>query len=151
MKSKLVMSAAAVVTSVVTAFNIDAPQNDNDPSLSAYQRKCSAALGAFVASIPMLDRGQYSVSYGEAFRPESVAKEYARRGIGIAKSLHTQRLAVDLNLFVDGVHVTDSESHKPLADLWLMLGPKYGIEPAAGAYFSKPDGGHYSCARGGVK
>jgi hypothetical protein len=55
-----------------------------------------------------------------------------------------------LNLFVNGKFVTDSESHRPLAELWMTMAPKFGVEPAAGVYFRKPDGNHYSCKWKGV-
>ncbi len=152
MKVKAAMTVAALVASIVGVGSMDSSNSDVVTSgpLSEYQRKCSQAIGAFLYAIPMLDRGQYSVSLGEAFRPESVAREYARKGKGIANSLHTQRLAIDLNLFVDGKFRTDSEAHRPLAELWLALAPKYGVEPAAGVNFSKPDGNHYSCKWQGV-
>jgi hypothetical protein len=58
---------------------------------------------------------------------------------------------VDLNLFVDKQFATDSAAHKPLAELWMRTGGAFGVEPAAGYYFVKQDGNHYSCAYGGVK
>ncbi len=143
---KAVVTAATGAAALAIGAFIPAP---DDPSLSGYQRRCANALSVFVSQIPRIDRGQYSVSYGEAFRPQSVAAAYARQGVGIANSLHTQRLAIDLNLFIDGEFQTSSEAHRPLADLWLAMGKQLGVEPAAGYYFN--DGNHYSCAWGNRK
>lgn len=41
----------------------------------------------------------YQVTLGEAFRPEWVAAIYAQQHKGILHSNHTERLAIDLNLF----------------------------------------------------
>lgn len=133
---------------VALTIGVFIPMPD-EPSLGAYQARCANALATFITQIPKIDRGQYAVTFGEAFRPQSVAAAYARQGIGIANSLHTQRLAIDLNLFIDGKFQTSTEAHKPLADLWLALGKQMGVEPAAGYYFN--DGNHYSCAYGGRK
>jgi hypothetical protein len=111
--------------------------------------RCSQALAFFVTQIPQIDNGRHQVTFGEAHRPTWVAAEYARRGLGIATSLHIDRLAIDLNLFIDGKFQTTTAAHKPLADLWLTIGPKFGIVPAAGYRFN--DGNHYSCSWKGRK
>ena len=36
---------------------------------------------------------------------------------------HLKKLAVDINLFIDGKYVTDKESYKPLHDYWKSLHP----------------------------
>ena len=40
------------------------------------------------------------------------------------KSGHLDRLAVDLNLFVNGQYKTEKEAYKPLAEYWKSLHPK---------------------------
>jgi len=52
-------------------------------------------------------------------------------------SLHYKRLAIDLNLFKDGVWLKKSEDHKPLGDYWESLDP----QNRWGGRFS--DGNHY--------
>lgn len=47
------------------------------------------------------DRGM-RLTFGEAYRTPEQAVLNAKKGSGIANSLHTQRLAVDFNLFVNG-------------------------------------------------
>ena len=41
----------------------------------------------------------YKLTFGEAYRTPEQAKLNAKTGAGISNSLHTQRLAVDFNLF----------------------------------------------------
>ena len=142
--------AAAAAAALSVGFFV--PHVPTGDGLGAYQQRCAQALSFFLTQIPLIiPAGKYQVSLGEAFRPISVARSYAQAGIGVANSLHTKRLAIDLNLFVDGKYATDSAAHKPLADLWLIVGKEFGVVPAAGVYFSKPDGNHYSCAWESVK
>lgn len=85
----------------------------------------------------------YGVTLGEAYRPPELAALYARQGRGIANSLHTQRLAVDLHLFRDGKFLSTTEAHAPLGEWWESIGGAWG------GRFN--DGGHYSLTYGGRK
>lgn len=89
----------------------------------------------------------YDVTFGEAWRPEWVAEEYARQGKGIVNSLHTLRLAIDLNLFKDGKYLTDSSEYKKAGEIWKGLHPlnRWGGD------FKKPDGNHFSMEHNGVQ
>jgi hypothetical protein len=87
----------------------------------------------------------YELTYGEAWRTQAQAKEYARTGKGIANSLHIDRLAVDFNLFVAGEYKTASEAYKPLGEYWESLHP----DCAWGGRFG--DGNHFSLAHNGRK
>lgn len=148
--NKVKSTAAALVAASTVGWFID--DTPTGPGLGEYQQRCAQALAFFVTQVPLIEpRGKYQVTYGEFFRPISVARSYGQQGIGISNSLHTKRLAVDLNLFVDGKFATDSEAHRPLAELWLQTGAPFGVVPTAGVYFAKPDGNHYSCAYQGVK
>lgn len=67
---------------------------------------------------------------GELFRPEVLQSIYLKTGKSKKqRSLHQDRLAIDLNLFVDtnndGVkdYVADSSKYKPLGDYWCSLHP----------------------------
>ncbi len=88
----------------------------------------------------------YACTFGECYRTPQQAALNAAAGIGIAHSEHTQRLAIDLNLFKDGVYQTESSAWKPWGDWWVTK------HPAArwGGNFSKPDGNHFSLTYGGV-
>jgi hypothetical protein len=65
----------------------------------------------------------YSVTFGEAKRSPEQAAIYAKEGKGIIDSLHCKRLAIDLNLFKDGVYLTDYADYKLFGDYWVTLHP----------------------------
>ena len=55
-----------------------------------------------------------------------------------AWSFHSKRLAIDLNLFIDGVYQRRTAAHRPIGEFWESLGGTWG------GRFSNPDGNHYS-------
>ena len=59
-----------------------------------------------------------------------------------AKSFHYKRLAIDLNLFIDGKYQKSSEAHLPLGVYWEKIGGTWG------GRFNKRDGNHYSWGEG---
>lgn len=138
----------ATILLAVAAATVGTLPVDDDPSLAHYQQRCAQALSFFIGQIPQRIPGA-QVTFGEAHRPTWVAAEYARRGLGISTSLHTQRLAVDLMLFRNGQYQTDSSAYREAAILWKNIGPAFGIIPGAGIDFG--DGNHFSCAYGGRK
>ena len=78
----------------------------------------------------------YDVTLGDAYRDP-------RCPYGEAKSLHKKRLAIDLNLFKDGVYLTSTEDHRPLGEYWESIGGSWG------GRFN--DGNHYSLAHDGMR
>jgi len=68
----------------------------------------------------------YELTFGDA---------WAKTG-HMAKSLHYDRLAIDLNLFKDGKYLSTTEDHKPLGEFWESIGGSWG------GRFN--DGNHYS-------
>lgn len=90
----------------------------------------------------------YELTFGEAYRTPEQAALNAKSGKGIFNSLHTQRLAIDLNLFKNGVYLPTSASHKPLGDYWKSLSPMccWG-----GDFRPSADGNHYSITHDGRK
>jgi hypothetical protein len=68
----------------------------------------------------------YELTFGDTW-----AKDGHKAG-----SFHYKRLAIDLNLFRDGVYLTDTESHTPLGRYWESIGGTWG-----GRF---RDGNHYS-------
>ena len=87
----------------------------------------------------------YELSFGEAYRtPEQAARD-AQTNKGIFHSLHTLRLAVDFNLFVNGEYQWKSEMYQPLGEYWESIGGSWG------GRFSKPDGNHFSLEHEGVR
>jgi hypothetical protein len=92
----------------------------------------------------------YELSFGEAYRTPVQADLNARSGKGISNSLHTQRLAIDLNLFIDGKYQVYSLAHEPLGVFWESLStPEYTC--CWGGRFKKQDGNHYSIEHNGVR
>lgn len=95
----------------------------------------------------------YELTFGEAYRTPEQAAINASKGIGIKNSVHTKRLAVDLNLFLDtspdkddDIYQTNSEAYKELGQYWKTLHPlcRWGGD------FHKPDGNHFSMEHEGV-
>ena len=60
----------------------------------------------------------YEVTLNEVYRPKEMAEIYAKKGIGIKDSLHIKKLAVDINLFKDGVYLKTTENHRFLGEWW---------------------------------
>jgi hypothetical protein len=85
----------------------------------------------------------YEITFGEAYRSPEEAARLAALGKGIATSLHTSRLAIDLNLFRNGVYLSSTEAHRPLGEWWEQQHPLCRW----GGRFK--DGNHYSLAHGG--
>ncbi|HCM1923108.1 TPA: M15 family metallopeptidase [Salmonella enterica subsp. salamae serovar 16:m,t:e,n,x] len=91
------------------------------------------------------DQHGLRLTFGEAFRTPEQAALNAKKGSGIKNSLHTQRLAIDFNLFVNGEYKTDSRDYLPLGEYWESIGGTWG------GRFSKPDGNHFSLEHNGIK
>ena len=86
----------------------------------------------------------YELTFGDAYRdPRLHGAVGVKIGYGAAGSLHKERLAVDFNLFKDGVFLTSTEDHRPLGEYWESLGGTWG------GRFN--DGNHYSIEHGGRK
>ena len=85
----------------------------------------------------------YEVTLGEAWRTPEQASRNAASGIGIANSLHCERLAIDLNLFKDGQYLQHDLDHEPLGLWWEAQGGSWG-----GRF---GDGNHYSLEHNGIK
>ena len=84
----------------------------------------------------------YELTIGDGFRdPRVFGLPGEAVGYGARWSCHKLRLAIDLNLFRDGVYLTRTEDHRPLGEFWESLHPecKWGGNFKAGA-----DGNHYS-------
>lgn len=92
------------------------------------------------------DEKGYRLTFGEAYRTPEQAALNAKKGSGISNSLHTQRLAVDLNLFINGVYQTRTEAYAPLGEYWESIGGSWG-----GRFKSNPDGNHFSLEHNGVR
>lgn len=86
----------------------------------------------------------YELTFGDAYRDPRLFGEVGKSmGYGAASSCHKLRLAVDLNLFKDGVFQTTTDAHRPLGEYWESLGGTWG------GRFN--DGNHYSLEYEGKK
>lgn len=112
-------------------------------TLSQKQQKFAQMVALLIQQAKSLG---YEVTLGEAYRPPEVAQIYARDGRGIANSLHTSRLAIDLNLFLDGKYLTQTEDYLPLGEWWETQGGAWG-----GRFQTRPDGNHFSLEHNGVR
>lgn len=112
-------------------------------------REKQSAFAELVAYLILeATRRGYRITFGEAYRSPEEAARLAKAGKGIANSLHTQRLAIDLNLFKNGVYLTSTAAHRPLGEWWESQSNSE-IECCWGGRFN--DGNHYSVAHGGRK
>jgi hypothetical protein len=111
-------------------------------SLGEQQRLFGRLVGELLHRI--YDEG-YEVTIDWAYRPPEVAAYYADLGIGVRSSLHTKKLAIDLNLFKDGVWLRNTEDHRPIGEWWERQHPLCRW----GGRFG--DGNHYSSERDGVR
>ncbi len=83
----------------------------------------------------------YELTLGDAYRdPRLHGALGVKMGYGHKDSNHKNRLAIDLNLFKDGVFLQATEDHKPLGEFWEKLHPLCRW----GGRFKSPDGNHYS-------
>jgi hypothetical protein len=60
-----------------------------------------------------------------------------------ANSLHYDKLAIDLNLFKNGVYLDKTEDHRELGEYWESIGGSWG------GRFKSRDGNHYSLEHNG--
>lgn len=90
----------------------------------------------------------YGLTWGETWRPPEMAAIYAAQHKGIKNSLHTQRLAVDLNLFKNGTFLTTVKDYESIGLYWEGLsGPDW--QCTWGGRFGDAD--HFSIEHEGIK
>ncbi len=87
-----------------------------------------------------IDEEGYSFTYGEAMRSPEQAEIYAKSGKGIKDSLHCKRLAIDINLFKDGIYLDDPKEYERFACFWEHLSP---ANRAGYNFKSRPDANHF--------
>lgn len=81
-------------------------------SLLEKQRRFARMVGVLIGWA--YDHG-YELTLGDAYRDP-------RCPYGSEVSLHKQRLAIDLNLYIEGVYQKTTEAHKPLGEFWESIG-----------------------------
>ena len=90
-------------------------------------------------------RKGFTARINEVKRDPRIAQLNAQSGAGIKNSLHLDGLAVDLNLFLGGKYLPDTEDHRALGEYWESLHPLCRW----GGRFN--DGNHYSITWQGRK
>jgi hypothetical protein len=88
----------------------------------------------------------YAVTLGEALRTQAQANANAESGAGISNSLHLIKLAIDLQLFIDGEYKSDAASYAPLGEFWKSIGGSWG-----GDFKTLVDANHFSLEHNGVR
>ena len=90
------------------------------------------------------------LTFGECWRTPEQAKRNADAGIGTLNSLHIERLAIDLNLFVGGVYMPDSAAYTRLGEYWKSLHSscRWGGDFKAP---TRKDGNHFSLSPDGKR
>ncbi len=91
----------------------------------------------------------YEITLGEAYRSAEEAARLAKLGKGIVGSLHTLKLAIDLNLFKDNVYLSTTEAHRQLGTYWESLSNGKDFTTNWGGHWG--DGNHYSIGHGNKK
>ena len=121
-------------------------------TLGDKQRLFTHYVGSLI--IWLYDNG-YEATLGDAYRDPRLAALNAKPGPngeppkGIANSLHCEKLAIDLNLFKDGIYLTGTESYRPMGEFWESLHPlaRWGgrfTKMVNGEIKPWPDSGHFS-------
>jgi hypothetical protein len=110
-------------------------------SLSERQRLFSKMVGYLIEEIY---KNGDEVTFGETWRTPQQAQWNADHGLGIAHSLHIERLAIDLNLWKAGVYTENPEDYRPYAEYWKSLHP----DNNAGIDFTHMDMFHFSMSDG---
>ena len=107
-------------------------------SLRSLQSEFAVAIARHIL---WLNDNGYEVTLGDAFRsPEECSR------LGHEESCHGLRLAVDLNLFKDGIYLTSTQDHERSGARWQADG---GDVACWGGMFK--DGNHYSYSYQGRK
>lgn len=64
----------------------------------------------------------YTLTFGEVYRTKEQQELYVKQGKSkTMNSRHLDRLAVDFNIFKDGVILHDSKLIQPLGEYWMSL------------------------------
>ena len=112
-------------------------------TLGDKQRKFSRMIADLLEFIH--SRG-YEVTFGDAYRDARVHGAMGeKKGYSHSNSCHKLRLAIDLNLFLDGKYLTETKDHEPFGVYWESIGGSWG------GRFKNADGNHYSLEHEGVK
>ena len=72
--------------------------------------------------IELAFKNGFELTFGEVFRTVEQQTIYFNTGCSkTMDSRHIQRLAVDFNIFKDGILINDAKTIQPLGELWMTL------------------------------
>lgn len=116
-----------------------------DMSLSTKQQRFTVC---FAQLINYATAKGYGLTMGDVYRDARVFGAHGvKKGYAAAKSVHKLRLAGDLNVFIDGVYISDGdhEAYRDLGEEWERMDP----DARWGGRFN--DGNHFSFEHWGCK
>ena len=87
----------------------------------------------------------YVLTFGDAYRDPRTFGPHGEHPYSHPKSLHSKRLAIDLNVFLNGAYLVEAGPVEPLGVYWESLGGAWG------GRFTPPDSGHFSLEHGGMR
>lgn len=88
----------------------------------------------------------YECTFGDAYRDPRLHGEMGVKiGYGHPRSGHKLKIAIDLNLSLNGVYLEGTDAHQKFGEFWESLDP----DCRWGGRFA--DGNHYSLEHEGVK
>ena len=125
-----------------------------DPlTLGQLQREFSTLVARLILKANAMG---YQLTFGECWRPPETAALYQQQGKGIIQSLHSDRLAIDLNLFKNGVYLITTEDYRPLGEWWEAQSTMDYMLCWGGTFRDSegkpnPDSDHFSLEYGGRK
>ena len=103
--------------------------------MNEYTRQLLAAQWEFAEKVVFLLSQAHALGYqvtlGDAYRDP-------RCPYGSKSSRHKQRLAIDLNLFKDGLYCEDTEDHRGLGKWWESQGGIWGGRFNDGNHYEWP-------------
>lgn len=106
----------------------------------------SACVADLIRSLRML---KIEVTLGEAWRSPETCELYAKDGRGIVNSNHTNRLAIDLNLF-RGPDLSPITDYETAGAIWKRYSQP-GMDCVWGGDFKSRDYGHFAIEHQGVR
>jgi hypothetical protein len=100
------------------------------------QMECAKAVGDLLT---WAFSNGHTVTLGEGYRTEEQHQWNLANGRSKAKrSKHQDRLAIDLNLFVNGEYQQGVDAYQPLGEYWTSIGGTWG-----GSWKDFPDPYHF--------
>ena len=104
--------------------------------MSSYAKRLRGKQVEFMRAVPRLV--DYAFSLGYEVTGGDLARD-RRCPYGSKSSKHHRRLAIDLNLFLDGVYLTRTEDHEKLGAYWESLGGIWGGRFNDGNHYEWPE------------